>query len=258
MKESFCTYTKRLFAEKVFREFFGEFLTEEVENKFKEDWHYDYIKEMLESHDVDGLIAKLKTLYGKNIARYYKLKRKPLDIIRIEFDSAIVLDAFKDDNRVKNALHYYNYFITKTIEEECVIFIEPTFSEEITDEEFQNCKGIFYHITTSHIVANKIVAHGLIPKASSEDDEAGGYRTFPERAYLIGFKNQKNVDDKLKRIAPNVVNDPANCSIVKINLNRSYVKLYKDLSMSGRNDCYFTYSRIWKGCISFYKDYKNL
>lgn len=252
MKESFCTHTKHLFAEKELHEFFGEFLTEEINNKFKEDWHYDYIKEMLESHDINKLSSKIQSLYNVKIDKLNSSENE-LDIISVTFKDSDDLDAFLKDQKIKNALHYFNYFITKAFKEKLQVFIEPSFSKEISDEEFEACHGVFFHITSKHN-ALKILSHGLIPKASLEDN----YRYFPERAYIVGLKSFKDADSKLKEIAELTNEHPENCAILKINLNRNYVRVFKDLAMNERDDCYFVYSRIWKGCISFYKDYNDL
>ena len=57
------------------------------------------------------------------------------------------------------------------------------------------------------------------------------------------FKSFKDVNVKLKGIIKSMNSVPENYSILKINLNREFIKLFKTAS-SQNDNCYFVYSGI--------------
>lgn len=255
MKESFHTYVSKLSRKKEFYEYFGECVTESQKSKFENDDNYDFISEMLQSHNVDDLISKLKTLCGDSILTVEKEKgNKELDIFNLTFKDFNSFAKFQFDEKVKNALHYFNYFVTFAVKDTLTIYIEPSFSEKLTLEDYDKFHCRFFHVTQTAKVP-LILARGLRCKSGLE----GGYRFYPKRAYLLGIEDFKNKDKILKKFIektkPNVKNS---CVVIEVEMNYSFAEVYKDLSMQDREDCYFVVTDIPKQCVKFYKNYNQL
>ena len=258
---------------------FGGVLTEELEQRFKDNDCYDFINEMLKSHDASKLISELQKAYGTD-AKFYKATDDTLSLVCARFSSPLAASKFAYDARnkaidtpVSKILNFFNYFVTDTRLN--VVVLEPEFPEEIDEDYLMNvCHNSFMHITKNENVES-ILRTGLRPRNDKSDNfvkkyfkETGQmysrYREFPKRTYLFALDCKKEeYDNKIKDILEALHIDEKywkNYTALQVvpNTSRFGVKLYRDMAMPGRDDCYFTNECIRSEWISEYKKLSEL
>lgn len=114
------------------------------------DTFYNIINENLQSHNVDKLIIKLKSLYKEfNYIKFSNDNHNNIHSLQAQCNDIDKLKEFCNDENIYNILKFFNYRIDTPIDHiafgNCVN-IEPTYSEYITDDIFNKSNGILYHI----------------------------------------------------------------------------------------------------------------
>lgn len=237
-----------------------EFYNNDIPNniiKLIENREYDlYIDESLKTHDTNKLKDKLKKEYGDDIffkdyngkdkKSFYMILSNNLRIIDFSREGSRLDTDFDNLEKFENILSFFNYYVsyTQKIDNKWTLFIEPRYSDNITQEVFDKHYYI-YHFTDKKS-AKSILENGLRIKKSK-------YREFPSRIFLY-ITNKKINEDKeniCKFISiicnrSNVYN--YGISILKIKNNNKF-NIYNDTSMKEK-EAAFTYDNISKEFIS--------
>ena len=238
----------------------NEFYNNKIPNnilKLIDDNKYEfYIDESLKTHDTNKLKDKLKKEYGDDIdfrdyngndkKSFYMILSNNLRIIDFSRKGSRLDTDFDNLEKFENILSFFNYYVsyTQKIDKKWTLFIEPRYSDNITQEVFDKHYYI-YHFTDKKS-AKSILENGLRIKKSR-------YREFPSRIFLY-ITNKKINEDKeniCKFISiicnrSNVYN--YGISILKIKNNNKF-NIYNDTSMKEK-EAAFTYNNIPKEFIS--------
>lgn len=223
------------------------------------DTFYNIINENLQSHNVDKMITKLKSLYKDfNYVKFDNtVNHNNIHSLQVQYNNIDKLKEFYNDKNVHNILNFFNYKIDTPIYRIAVhncINIEPTYPENVTDNIFTKSNGILYHIIKlDH--AKQVESSGLRCKPSKHS-----VRLYPKRIYCFTLNNNniynKDNSELLKNIYKRLELKPAFTRIYKINLNKSSqqclnIDFYKDeFMMDLADNCVFTYHNIPKDLIT--------
>lgn len=242
LKDSFDPHNKTVFAINEYKNVLLEYFDEFDKEVFLEE---DYILDNLNTHDTEKLKSKILEISKVEFEDYSSGKVKSFSVLCVSREDAISL---VDDEKFKNLIEFFNYFISEVIDNR--IFIEPVYSEDKSKYVFTDCKGICYHITTNERV-EKIMKTGLRIKRSY-------YRKFPSRIYLyatpkLSLANDKNIKDFAYKIVNKLKAErEGGIAIIRVNLNKCYndvMRFYKDTSMK-EDEAVFTYNNIPPECLS--------
>ena len=223
------------------------FVTDEINKRFIQNPHYDFILENLQTHDAGKLKNALLQEYGEKIQNIIYEDAADKTLVYIFFGSESDKNDIKKDEKFNNILEFYNYFIT--VIKQNVIIAEPRYSESADSYIYENCHGIVYHIAFDNDI-EKIKRTGLRCKNGSEK-KGGTYRIFPKRIYVIAIDPltiNRTIKDTLKDLASIVSGTATGMTALKINLFKRHIPFYKDLAMDD-DISYFTYNNIPPECI---------
>jgi len=237
-----------------------EFYNNDIPNniiKLIENREYDlYIDESLKTHDTNKLKDKLKKEYGDDIffkdyngkdkKSFYMILSNNLRIIDFSRKGSRLDTDFDNLEKFENILSFFNYYVsyTQKIDNKWTLFIEPRYSDNITQEVFDKHYYI-YHFTDKKS-AKSILENGLRIKKSK-------YREFPSRIFL--YITDKKINDDKENICKfiSIICNRSNVynygiSILKIKNNNKF-NIYNDTSMKEK-EAAFTYDNIPKEFIS--------
>lgn len=193
------------------------------------------IMENLKTHDADKLKKKIKEAFSyvefkeyagtSEIHSFYIISKNPIS----------------DENKLNNILEFFNYFVSqkRTIDGMYTYFIEPRFSEDVSDKVFNN-HYYLYHFTNKKNV-DSIIDNGLRCRTKS-------YRKYPDRIYIYASK-VKTIDTKAKKFALLVTgcNSFDDVAMFRIR-NDGNITYYSDTAMK-EQEAIFTYTNIPKSMI---------
>ena len=238
------------------KEFYNNEIPDNILKLIDDNKYEFYIDESLKTHDTNKLKDKLKKEYGDDIdfldyngkdkKSFYMILSNNLRIIDFSRKGSRLDTNFDNLEKFENILSFFNYYVsyTQKIDNQWTLFIEPRYSDNITQEVFDKHYYI-YHFTDKKS-AKSILENGLRIKKSR-------YREFPSRIFLY-ITNKKINEDKeniCKFISiicnrSNVYN--YGISILKIKNNNKF-NIYNDTSMKEK-EAAFTYDNIPKEFIS--------
>lgn len=223
-------------------------MTDEINEKFIQNPDHDFILENLQTHGVGKVKAALIKNCGDMIDDVIcddENDKKPAFIfLKDGYDAADV--ATKND-KFKNILEFYNYFVTQ-IRGNIMIIAEPRYSERADQYIYGDCHGIVYHITYQD-TADEIMKTGLRCKTGSS--RKGFYREFPKRIYVVAIDPSSikhSVQEVLEALAYEITSTVKGMAALKINLFKRHIPFYKDTAMRDEIS-YFTYNNIPPECI---------
>lgn len=223
-------------------------VTKDIDERFMQNPNYDFILENLQTHNVGKLKAVLLKNYSDMISEVIsedENDKKPVFIFLN--DGCDATDLATKNDKFKNILEFYNYFVTQ-IRGNNIIIAEPRYSERVDQYIYGDCHGIVYHITYQD-VADEIMKTGLRCKTGSE--RKGFYREFPKRIYVVAIEPWSisySMQEMLKSLAYEVTGDRTGMAALKINLSKRHIPFYKDTAMQDEIS-YFTYNNIPPECI---------
>lgn len=222
-------------------------ITDEMRECFMRNPERDFILENLQSHDFGRLKKVLLQEYSDKIRKIICEDDTDKSIAYIYFNDIFTMDkTVKDDEKFKNILEFYGYFITHT--KHNIVIVEPKYTERADSYIYGDCHGIVYHITYKDIAYN-IAKTGLRCKAGS--DRKGVYREFPKRIYVSAIDPSTvncpivNILRDISHMLTDTVSDKA---ALKINLTKIHIPFYADKAMMDEIS-YFTYNNIPPECI---------
>lgn len=222
-------------------------ITNEIRKRFMQNPDCDFILENLQSHDSGKLKKVLLQEYGDKIWKIVCEDDTDKNIVYIYFKDILIMDkTVKDDEKFKNILEFYGYFISQT--KRNIVIVEPKYTERADSYIYGDCHGIVYHITYKD-VADKIVKIGLRCKTGS--DRKGVYRDFPKRIYVSAIDPStvnRPMVDILRDMSHMVMGTAADTVALKINLTKIHIPFYVDKAMIDEIS-YFTYNNIPPECI---------
>lgn len=226
-------------------DFFGNDIPDIIKERLKNDEYVDYVYENLQSHDAEKLKKKLKKEYGDEIDfQDYSGKDKKSFVIIL--NNGNIEDFYNPGNtnekieKFNNILSFFNYYVSYNDEDRGrkYLFIEPRYSDNVTDEIFNSHKYL-YHFTDKKS-ARSILETGLRIRKST-------YREYPERTFI--YATDKKVEDDLENVSKfilkvcNIHNIKRyGLSILKIENNGKF-DLYNDTAME-EDEAVFTYQNI--------------
>lgn len=207
--------------------------------------------ETLTSHNVDSLINKLSKEI-KDIINIEKISNKKSDALPISVfikkDNNIINDESikslkllknKDANTFEDILTFFNYYISEIVDRIVYyeVLLEPVFTTKV------NTEGIkyIYHITNRNNI-QKIKTLGLRPNVGKTREE-GGYRYFTKRLFFVTDKNGNNqlindLEDEIKDLGLDNKNINKKYSIIRIDISKYNIDLYKDAASEAENAVY--------------------
>ena len=241
-------------------EFYNNDIPDNILKLIEKGYYELYIDESLKSHDAQKLKDKLKKEYdvefkdysGENKMSFYMILPNNIKIENFDRKHSVLNSDFDNIEKFENILSFYNYYISysKKIDNKWCIFIEPRYSDNITDKIF-NSHCYLYHFTDSKS-AKSILENGLRLKKSN-------YREFPGRIFL--YATDKKIDDDIMNICVFIatVCNRSNLktyglSILRIKNNGKF-DIYNDTGMKDK-EAVFTYTNIPKEYISEIKNTK--
>lgn len=226
-------------------DFFSNDIPDIIKERLKNDEYVDYVYENLQSHDAEKLKKKLKKEYGDEIDfQDYSGKDKKSFVIIL--NNGNIEDFYNPGNtnekieKFNNILSFFNYYVSYNDEDRGrkYLFIEPRYSDNVTDEIFNSHKYL-YHFTDKKS-ARSILETGLRIRKST-------YREYPERTFI--YATDKKVEDDLENVSKfilkvcNIHNIKRyGLSILKIENNGKF-DLYNDTAME-EDEAVFTYQNI--------------
>lgn len=130
------------------------------------------------------------------------------------------------------------------------MFIEPTYSKDMSKFIYGKCHGVCYHFTDNES-AERILNSGLRIKE-------GTYKIFPRRIYLYATDKmdlRKEDPKELKEFIDTVTNNKKiqqhRLAILKVSLQdlSSYITVYSDTAMENSDNAFFVLNNIPASCI---------
>lgn len=221
-------------------EYYGDFITDQIYERFESDPNNDYILENLQTHDHNLLKQQILKRYAKYVIDIFALTTK------LNKEETVILSTynpsvFAGNSDFKNLLDFYGYFISgyEKLKGVTYIYIEPLYPVNCNDFVKYDCHGIVYHITDKSNV-NSIRKSGLRIRNGNFN---GQYRNFPARIYLCG-SHKFNDFEMLKSVADKVIDGGTkNSAVLKINVKNAKINFYKDDLMEDEYS-FFTYHNI--------------
>lgn len=230
-------------------EFFNEDIPSQIKEKLLNDEYVDYVYENLQSHNAEKLKSKLKKEYGDEIDfQDYSGKDKKSFVIIL--NDGNLLDFYNPNNdkntnfekieKFNNILSFFNYYVSYNDEDRGrkYLFIEPRYSDNVTDEVFNSHKYI-YHFTDKKN-GRSILETGLRIRKSD-------YREYPERTFL--YVTDKKIEDDIENVSKFILKvcnmhniKRYGLSILRIENNDKF-DLYNDTAMK-EDEAVFTYQNI--------------
>lgn len=253
-KEEMRSLTENIYyslKEEQLKTYFGEFYSE-IEEEYKQYPMFDYIDEMLQSHDVDKLIARLQKeilpRYNIDNNSIFKETEGELTNFNIKTDSEEITNKLIEDKDFLVYLKYYNYYVTNV--DGTLVQIEPKYTDKINSYFYKDCMGYAFHITTNEN-AERILKSGLRCKPGKE------YRKFQPKIFLYASENYKNkieLEKELMRLAFNISHFGTEYTVLKIDLGHisHKINIYRDAAMKNTGIC-FVLQNIPASAISIYK-----
>lgn len=207
--------------------------------------------ETLTSHNVDSLINKLSKEI-KDIINIEKISNKKSDalpisvfikkdnnIINNESIKSLKLLKNKDANTFEDILTFFNYYVSEIFDRIVYyeILLEPVFTTKVNNEGIK----YIYHVTNRNNV-QKIKTLGLRPNVGKTREE-GGYRYFTKRLFFVTDKNGNNqlindLEDEIKDLGLDNKNINKKYSIIRIDISKYNIDLYKDAASEAENAVY--------------------
>lgn len=226
-------------------DFFGKDVPDTIKERLKNDEYVDYVYENLQSHDAEKLKKKLKKEYGSEIDfQDYSGKNKKSFVIIL--NNGNIEDFYNPGNinekieKFNNILSFFNYYVSYNDEDRGrkYLFIEPRYSDNVTDEIFNSHKYL-YHFTDKKS-ARSILETGLRIRKST-------YREYPERTFL--YATDKKVEDDLENVSKFILSVCNTHNLKRYGLailrieNNGKIDLYNDTAMED-NEAVFCYENI--------------
>lgn len=207
--------------------------------------------ETLTSHNVDSLINKLSKEI-KDIINIEKISNKKSDALPISVfikkDNNIINDESikslkllknEDANTFEDILTFFNYYISEIIDSIAYyeVLLEPAFTTKVNNEGIK----YIYHVTNRNNI-QKIKTLGLRPNVGKTREE-GGYRYFTKRLFFVTDKNGNNqlindLEDEIKDLGLDNKNINKKYSIIRIDISKYNIDLYKDAASEAENAVY--------------------
>lgn len=193
------------------------------------------VKEIIEtlskSHDHKKLINKLKSDFNN---KFY-------DFTEYNSDSSIKSFFFSlrssnvdllSSNKFVHYIEFFNYTVSEIKQyenSELVVYMEPSYSENITNYVYNKCNSTLYHVTRTTNY-NRIMRRGLQLK------EGNDYRNFLPRIYVSFGENNDIVKNNIEHTIDQL--GYKNYIILKIDLSKYNIDIYKDASSDNKYDGY--------------------
>lgn len=226
--------------------------------------HNDWICEMLQSHDYNVVIRRIKGLLKDYVldvdVEETSEKHKDSRIIKFTIDkSCDIFDNHKfklndselSDN-IYDIINFHNYYITliNIGKESNELILEPKYTENVT-KEVKNNKYI-YHITSKKNLTN-ILKKGLRPRAKKSNDI---YRYFVERVFFVMHGNDatKDVESVINDLGYKIWSDEY--VILKVDVSNLNITFWCDDASTGNT--IYTYDSIHPKFITVINDIKEI
>lgn len=211
-----------------------------------------YIEESLKSHTKENIIKGLNKILPEDY-KVFELNKSNNEPGIIKIIAPIINDlvakfslrtctlkSSKLSDDVYDLIDFYVYNITyvelDTINKKYIIYLEPTYTKNVTDEVKKN-GNIVYHITHKNNL-EKILRSGLRPRVGKTpyEDPEKGYRYFPDRLFVVN--NSKNIKKDLTNILRDKGYKEGEYVILKINLKHHNISFFIDDASDNKNDLY--------------------
>lgn len=185
------------------------------------------------SHDHNKLISKLKKIY---VDVFYDFHVYDSDSNVKSFFFSVLKKNFKNTVTTKkfnNLCMFFNYTISEVKEyetDEMVVYMEPNYTEKITDFVYNECNKKLYHITKKSNV-KRILRRGLQLK------EGEDYRDFLPRIYVSFGETSEIIKNNIHHTLDQL-NYKTNYEILEIDLSKYSIDIYKDASSDNKYDGY--------------------
>lgn len=185
------------------------------------------------SHDHNKLISKMKKIYGDI---FYDFNVYDSDSNVKSFFFSVLKKNFKntvETEKFNNLCMFFNYTISEVKEyekHEIVVYMEPNYTEKITDFVYNECNKKLYHITKKSNV-KRILYRGLQLK------EGEDYRDFLPRIYVSFGETPEIIKNNINHTLDQL-NYKTNYEILEIDLSKYSIDIYKDTSSDNKYDGY--------------------
>lgn len=226
--------------------------------------HIRYINETLMSLPAENLIKKIRNTFRKDILNIYSMNAANKDIICMTFnDTTDMIDEScigkkellncGKTTKMYDILEFFKYYITyisKNISGFIEVFLEPVYTECITDH-LKKISNYAYHITDVKNV-NSIIGHGLKPKTTKikDDGTLTGYRYFPERIFYVGACNTKKKTIRNLKKTIQVLNK-SDYAIIFVDISKHYIDFWKDMASADElENSAYSYTAIPKSFLA--------
>lgn len=243
--------TTRDFCDKLYlesmKEYFGDDMPNAVYEAMESGDYTDFILENLKSHDINLLCKKIWEMFGKDCPtlEFLPMNHKDTSFQIVSYEEI-------DEDKLKNLLEFFGYYITTSGQDEedgeYYYIVSPTYPTNANDLVYGENHGKLYHFSTGKY-AKEIETKGLRCKKSS-------YRYFPERIYAYASdKKLEKTPDIYKKCAAVVNPEKAKeygIYVYRIDLNNKngkHINFYEDDVME-YDDAVFTYNNIPAECIT--------
>lgn len=243
--------TTRDFCDKLYlesmKEYFGDDIPNAVYEAMQSGDYTDFILENLKSHDINLLCKKIWEMFGKDCPtlEFLPMNHKDTSFQIVSYEEL-------DEDKLKNLLEFFGYYITTSGQDEddgeYYYIVSPTYPTNANDLVYGENHGKLYHFSTGKY-AKEIETKGLRCKKSS-------YRYFPERIYAYASdKELEKTPDIYNKCAAVVNPEKAKeygIYVYRIDLNNKngkHINFYEDDVMD-YEDAVFTYNNIPAECIT--------
>lgn len=226
-----------------------DFLTEEMGvgrlDANQKGWKY-IVDENLKTHDKQLLKKKL-TKHFDNLL-FIDLDDTETGSFYVYFSNRQSFIDLSKNETFLNIIQFFNYTINciRDIDRKYAIYLEPTYSKDVSNDVYKVSGNICYHFTNSRNV-NSILKIGLRPR--DQHSQLSFRSQYPKRIYLYYKPKYQKITPDDVSFASKVVDlgSGGEIACLRVDLNKCNVPLYKDTSMD--TDVAFTYSSIPPECL---------
>lgn len=219
----------------------------------------DQVLEMLQSSQIDFLIRQIQNEFGDLYNEEIKLEGKrqhsnvPGSYLSIPKELYTNKRAFKEFCDFLRKFQWYFSNWEENNGSKSIIYIEPKYSDVVTDYVISMCNGYIYKLVpkrlTDKILQSGIRTKGEDTKPNKISNNKPIYRNFPNRSFFFVIPDGEDLQDAVietakmfnKYITLDRIRE--DYDLLQVDLGKaSYLQLYKD--PAGTDNSVYTYSYI--------------
>lgn len=194
---------------------------------------------MLSSLNTEKMIERIQNIFPKENIKSIEIiegSSKELKCIQIIFYKKRYF--YLREPKLIKLLKTFNYLVTlsQDTEDGYIVYIDPEFSDSVSELIYEDYKGIVYHLCRTEDL-DKIKKSGIRPKSPNN------YRKYSPKAFYIGGANENEIKESIEYLIKDMWEyDKTDRTVLKIDLNKhKNIPFYADTAAGNEiNLCFYT------------------